>query len=59
MTKTRGRALIINNQKFAHSPERLGSNADVENLKYMLKELKFVVSLFENLSAKVQVIIFY
>ena len=55
MTEIRGRALIINNNKFSCNEkwERKGSEVDVENLKYLLKSLNFEVTTRSDATAEV------
>ncbi|XP_070545003.1 caspase-3-like [Ptychodera flava] len=46
----RGKAVIINNQKFKSLNERKGSDVDREKLKEMFKKLAFSVKIYNNLT---------
>ena len=52
--KPRGKAVIMNNNKFNKSAERSGSDCDVSNLKNLFKELSFIVSSHTDKTAEVK-----
>jgi len=52
MSPVRGRALIINNASF--SDQHPGPELDVINITDMLKQFKFKVSMFDDITAEVK-----
>ncbi len=52
-SKVRGRAIILNNEKFVHMGDRNGSQYDTVNASELFKLLGFETKVWNNLTAKV------